>query len=272
MSMSNVPEISIVVPTYREEANLRPLVERIAAAMQNADAPARAYEVLIADDNSQDGTEQTAADLAKQYPVKLIVRTGTRDLSLAVMDGLRQARGQYLVVMDADLSHPPEQIPAMLALLDQPPTEFVIGSRYVSGGQTQDWGGGRRLNSYVATILAKPLTGGITDPMSGFFALRRATFERGKNFNPIGYKIGLELIRRCECRHVAEVPITFHNRVRGQSKLNFEQQARYLIHLDRLYRDYRRGWGVVTRPVLWSMLGGTRLLQAGRALLRGQHK
>lgn len=268
MPTGALPDISIIVPTYREEANLRPLVERIASAMQAAATPPRPYEVLIADDNSQDGTEQTAADLARRYPVKLIVRTGMRDLSLAVMDGLRQARGQYLVVMDADLSHPPEQIPAMLALLDQPPTEFVIGSRYVSGGQTQDWGGGRRLNSYIATILAKPLTSGISDPMSGFFALRRETFEHGKNFNPIGYKIGLELIRRCECRHVVEVPITFQNRVRGQSKLNFEQQARYLLHLDRLYRDYRRGWGLVVRPVLWVMLAATRLLQAGRDITR----
>jgi dolichol-phosphate mannosyltransferase len=202
--------------------------------------------------------------------VELIVRTGMRDLSLAVLEGLRRARGRYLVVMDADLSHPPEQIPAMLALLDQPPTDFVIGSRYVSGGQTQDWGGGRRLNSYVATILARPLTGGIGDPMSGFFALRRETFEHGRDFNPIGYKIGLELIRRCECRHVLEVPIIFHNRVRGQSKLNFEQQARYLVHLDRLYRDYRRGWGLLVRPVLWSMLGMTRLLQTVRSLVRGR--
>lgn len=262
MSTSTPPDISIIVPTYREEANLRPLVERVAAVME------RSYELLIVDDDSRDGTDATAAELAQTHPLELIVRTERRDLSLAVLEGLYRARGQYLVVMDADLSHPPEQIPAMLAALDQPPTDFVIGSRYVAGGQTHDWGGSRRLNSYVATLLARPLTGRIGDPMAGFFALRRETFARGRNFNPIGYKIGLELIRRCDCRCVVEVPITFHNRVRGQSKLNFEQQARYLIHLDRLYRDYRRGWGVVVRPVLWSMLGATRVFQAGRNLTK----
>lgn len=316
---ANAPEISIIMPTYREEPNLRPLLERIAATLEgehparlnsgvehsahpnsggghlarldsptplpaqtntlrSADAPADSqrepsapspgYEVILSDDNSQDGTEQTAAELARQYPVRLIVRTGMRDLSLAVLDGLRQARGRYLVVMDADLSHPPEQIPAMLAALDTPPTDFVIGSRYVPGGRTEDWGGHRRLNSYVATLLARPLTGRINDPMAGFFALRRETFERAKDLKPIGYKIGLELICRCDCRHVVEIPITFQNRVRGKSKLNFEQQARYLVHLDRLYRDYRRGWGTVVRPVLWGMLGATRVLQAGRNALR----
>lgn len=279
----NTPLVSIVVPTYREEANLRPLMERIASALggerlalgvsecgrsahpgRTGSAPEQdtdAYEVIIADDDSRDGTEQTAAELAKQYPLKLIVRTGQRDLSLAVLDGLKAARGDYLVVMDADLSHPPEQIPAMLAALDTPPTDFVIGSRYVPGGRTEDWGGQRRLNSYVATLLARPLTGRINDPMAGFFALRRETFERARDLKPIGYKIGLELICRCRCRHVAEIPITFHNRVRGESKLNFEQQARYLVHLDRLYRDYHRGWGAAVRPVLWGMLGATRVLQ-----------
>jgi dolichol-phosphate mannosyltransferase len=269
------PEITIIVPTYREEANLRPLLERVASTLQRetcppSEPPGRAYEVLIVDDDSRDGTQQTVADLARQYPVELIVRTGRRDLSLAVLEGLAKARGEYLVVMDADLSHPPEQIPALLEALASPPTDFVIGSRYVPGGRTEDWGGHRRVNSYVATVLARPLTGRIKDPMAGFFALRRATFEQAKKFNPIGYKIGLELMCRCNCRHVIEVPITFHNRVRGSSKLNFEQQARYLVHLDRLYREYRRGWGFVVRPVLWGMLGATRALQAGRNALRGR--
>lgn len=262
---SDSPDISIIVPTYREQANLEPLVERIASAM----APlGRSYEIIIADDDSRDGTDKTVADLAGQHPIQLMVRTGQRDLSLAVLDGLRRSRGRYLVVMDADLSHPPEQIPSMLEALDRPPTDFVIGSRYVPGGRTEDWGGHRRVNSYVATLLARPLTGRINDPMAGFFALKRETFERARGLNPIGYKIGLELMCRCDCRHVVEVPITFQNRVRGHSKLNFEQQARYLVHLDRLYRDYRRGWGLVVRPVLWGMLGATRALQKFRGATR----
>ncbi len=263
--MDAAPEVSIIVPTYREEANLRPLVDRVGGVMDSAGP---SYEMLIVDDDSRDGTDAAVRELAERYPVRLIVRTGRRDLSLAVLDGLRQARGRFLLVMDADLSHPPEQIPQLIKALEQPPTDFVIGSRYVSGGQTEEgWGVLRRLNSWAATLLCRPLVGRVTDPMAGFFALRREAFEQADPLDPIGYKIGLELMCRCDCRHVAEVPITFHNRVRGHSKLNFEQQARYLVHLDRLYREYRRGWGYVIRPVLGAMLAATRLLQAIRNAL-----
>jgi dolichol-phosphate mannosyltransferase len=102
--------------------------------------------------------------------------------------------------------------------------------------------------------------------MSGFVALRRETFERATGLNPIGYKIGLELICRCRCEHVVELPILFENRKLGQSKLNIEQQIRYLTHLSRLYRDYRRGWGLLLRPML---AAGRVLLRAARALRRG---
>lgn len=252
------PEISIVVPTYHEETNIRLLIPRVAEALEPM---GRRYELIVVDDDSQDGTELAVAEFTARFPVRLIVRKENRDLSLAVLEGLRSARGEYLVVMDADLSHPPEQVPSLLEALDQPPTDFVIGSRYVPGGRTEDWGGRRRMNSYVATLLARPLTGKLTDPMAGFFALRRSTFERAGELRPIGYKIGLELMCRCACRHVVEVPIVFHNRVRGESKLSLEQQARYLAHLERLYRDYRRGWGAALRPVLWTMRGIIRTAQ-----------
>jgi dolichol-phosphate mannosyltransferase len=111
----------------------------------------------------------------------------------------------------------------------------VVGSRYVEGGTTaDDWGVIRWLNSRVATLLARPLTS-ILDPMAGFFALRRATFEKGQNFNPVGYKIALELIVKCHCERVVEVPIHFEDRRFGQSKLTLTQQLLYLQHLRRLY-------------------------------------
>jgi len=217
----------------------------------------RACEILIVDDDSRDGTDVAVQELAERHPVRLITRTGQRDLSLAVVEGMRQARGQILLVMDADLSHPPEQIPQILEALEQPPTDFVIGSRYVSGGQTQEgWGVFRRLNSWVATALCRPLVGQVTDPMAGFFALRRDTFEQADPLNPIGYKIGLELMCRCRCRNVREVPISFANRTCGQSKLNLDQQARYLVHIGRLYRSYARGWGLAIRPILVAMRAG----------------
>jgi dolichol-phosphate mannosyltransferase len=245
------------VPTYREADNLRVLLPRIAAAMKPLNLD---FEVLILDDRSDDDPRAAVGEAAGNCPVELIVRTGPRDLSLAVLDGLGRARGRILLVMDADLSHPPERIPDLLAALDREPTDFVLGSRWVPGGKTEDWGGSRRLNSYVATLLCRPLIGRVRDPMAGFFALRRETFERADRLDPIGYKIGLELICRCRCRHVAEVPITFQNRKMGVSKLNFEQQGRYLLHLSRLYRDCRPGWGLVIRPALWLMRGMLKAL------------
>jgi dolichol-phosphate mannosyltransferase len=136
--------------------------------------------------------------------------------------------------MDADLSHPPEAIPGLLDALAEG-ADFVVGSRFVKGGSTDDdWGFFRWLNSRVATCLALPLTA-LKDPMSGFFALRRETFLAGREFNPIGYKIGLELLIKCDCRRVVEVPIHFADRRFGESKLSFREQLRYVQHLRRLY-------------------------------------
>lgn len=254
-------DVSVIVPTYREAENLGVLIPRIRDALEPLGV---VYEILIVDDDSRDGTDAVVTQMATTCPVRLIVRTQERDLSLAVLDGLRAAQGAALVVMDADHSHPPEALPALINALDTPPTDFVIGSRYVPGGRTEDWGGRRRLNSYVATLLCRPLTGRVTDPMAGFFAIARSTFQRGERFNPIGYKIGLELICRCACTHIAEVPITFRNRVHGQSKLSLTQQINYLIHLDRLYREFHRGWGFLARPALWLMI-------AILTVLRGIH-
>jgi len=246
------------VPTYQEAANLRLLVPRIASSLQATGQP---YEILIMDDNSGDGTEELVRTWSERYPVELVVRTGRRDLSLAVLEGLRRAKGNVLVVMDADLSHPPEAIPELLSALDRPGVDFVIGSRFTPGGKTEDWGGHRRLNSYIATLLCRPLTGPIRDPMAGFFALRRETFEQADPFDPIGYKIGLEILCRCRCQNVYEVPITFANRKIGQSKLTLDQQSRYLVHLDRLYRSCQPGWSMVMRPILWALFACLWLLR-----------
>jgi dolichol-phosphate mannosyltransferase len=136
--------------------------------------------------------------------------------------------------MDADLSHPPAKIPDLLAAL-QAGAEMAVGSRFAAGGTTDDaWGLFRWLNSRIATALARPLTP-IADPMSGFFALRRSTFLAGRELNPVGYKIGLELLVKCRCQLVAEIPIHFTDRVLGESKLTLKEQLRYLQHLRRLY-------------------------------------
>lgn len=185
------------------------------------------------DDQSDDGSREWAQACPHDW-VKLIERNGPRGLSAAVLDGIRAASYPVIVVMDADLSHPPEKIPDMILAL-QSGQEVVVGSRYVSGGSTDDqWGFGRWFNSFIATLLAKPLTT-VRDPMSGFFAVHINTINRAKSFNPVGYKIALEIIIKCHATNVSEVPIHFVDRVHGESKLSLKEQLKYIQHLRRLY-------------------------------------
>ena len=227
---TNAEGVSIVVPTLREAANLRPLAERVAGAL----AGVAAWELLFVDDDSGDGSPQVAAELARRLPVRLVVRRGARpDLSRAVIEGIARSRFDRIVVMDADLSHPPERIPDLLAGLDGG-CDMVVGSRYVRGASTAgDWGLARVVNSRVATLLAAPLAG-CADPMAGFFAVDRRALPDPAALRPVGFKIGLELMVRGRLR-VREVPIAFADRRRGQSKLRWRQQLDYLRHLGRLY-------------------------------------
>ena len=244
------PTVTIVVPTYKEAENLPHLIDRVARVRE---AHGLAIDMLIMDDDSRDGSAGIVASRPEKW-VQIIVRTANRGLSEAVLDGLQRARGDVLVCMDADLSHPPEALPQMLDKL-QAGADFVVGSRYVEGGSTSDdWGFFRWLNSRVATLLARPLTT-VRDPMAGFFALSRSTFENGREFNPIGYKIGLELIVKCCCERVVEIPIHFEDRRFGESKLTVKQQLLYLQHLRRLCVFKHGVWTQLTQFLIVGGLG-----------------
>ncbi|MBV9290732.1 MAG: glycosyltransferase family 2 protein [Hyphomicrobiales bacterium] len=222
--------VTVVVPTYREAENIPIFIERLDALRRRNDLT---LEILFMDDDSGDGSAELVAASGFDW-VKLITRTEDRGLSEAVVDGMRRARYPILVCMDCDLSHPPEKIPQMLLALSAG-LQMVIGSRYVTGGTTDDnWGYLRYFVSTVATLLARPLTA-VSDPMSGFFVLRREDFVRARDLNPVGYKIALELIVKCGFDNVGEVPIHFVNRVRGESKLTLREQLKYIKHLRRLY-------------------------------------
>lgn len=225
-----VSPISIVVPTYRERENIPLLIERIARL---AETGKLTVELIFMDDNSKDGSLELVRELGLDW-VRFVEREGERGLSPAVIDGIRLAKYPIVVCMDCDLSHPPERIPQMVLALSSG-QEFVLGSRYVSGGSTDDdWGFFRWLNSRIATVLARPLTA-VRDPMSGFFAMRRDDINRAKELSPVGYKIALELIVKCGFERVAEVPIHFADRVYGESKLTLIEQLKYIKHLRRLY-------------------------------------
>lgn len=222
--------LSIIVPTYRERENIPHLIARIA---QLKDEENLEIELIFMDDQSRDGSVEAVAASGHDW-VRIVERTGERGLSPAVIDGFRLARHPVLVCMDCDLSHPPEKIPQMILALSSG-QQFVIGSRYVPGGSTDDdWGFFRWLNSRVATVLARPLTN-IQDPMSGFFVLRKADFDKADSLNPVGYKIALELIVKCGFQNVGEVPIHFSDRLHGESKLTLKEQLKYIKHLRRLY-------------------------------------
>lgn len=224
--------VSVVVPTMNEAENLPLLMPRLAAAMAG-----RKWEALIVDDNSKDATPQVCAELAKTYPLRLLVREKpTHGLSGAVLHGFAHANGGVLACMDADLQHPPEKLPELADAVTTGGADFALGSRHQPGGGTeQEWGAFRQLNSWVATMLAKPFSGGVKDPMSGFFALRRETFEKAERLSPLGYKIALELMCKCRVKNVREVAIRFGLRQKGESKLSLKQQFNYLQHLSRLY-------------------------------------
>ena len=245
--------LSIIVPTFREADNIAPLAERIDAALSGTGIE---WELLLVDDDSNDGSEAVAAELARRLPVRMVTRRETpRDLSLAVIEGIRLSRFDRLVVMDADLSHPPERIVDLLAALDGD-CDIVIGSRYTSGGIVdRSWSLYRVLNSRLATWLARPLVK-CSDPMAGFFATRRSRLPELRTLRPMGYKIALELMVRGHLR-VREVPIDFRDRSIGFSKMNWRQQIRFLRHLSRLY-NYK--FGSLARIPLFSVVGASGLI------------
>ncbi len=229
-------EVTVIVPTYKEAENIPELIRRL-ALLKNRFSQ---FKVLIIDDNSRDGSDEVFKSLKVDDWAKFIVRTGSRGLSPSVIDGLNMAETNVLVVMDADLSHPPESIPQMVEALHQENVQMVFGSRYCKGGGIdQDWSMFRRINSLGATLLSRPFTS-ISDPMSGFMALRKTDFVKSAPLNPIGYKIGLELLVKCHFKNVQEIPIQFADRHKGESKLTMGEQIKYLRHIKRL-ADYKFG-------------------------------
>ncbi len=244
--------VSIVVPTFREAANIPRLVERIQAALSDSGF---AWELLLVDDNSEDGSEAVVAELAGRLPVRMVTRRQPpRDLSLSVIEGIRLCRFDRLVVMDADLSHPPERIADLLNALDAD-CDLVLGSRYAPGGLIdRTWSVWRILNSRLATSLALPLVN-CSDPMSGFFATDRRALPDLQRLQPIGYKIALELMVRGRLR-VKELPIDFRDRSRGSSKMNWRQQLNFLRHL---YRLYRHKFGGPARLLCFGLVGASGL-------------
>lgn len=219
--------VSVVVPTYNESGNLPELIKRLTASVPGV-------EVIIVDDASTDGTADVARGLGKSAPVRVIERVNEKGLATAVMRGIHESHTSICVVMDADLSHPPESIPQMIKAVKDG-ADIAVGSRYIRGGAIDDWPLVRRLTSRAGTLLARPLTA-VHDPMAGFFCLRRSLID-GVELKPRGFKILLEILARTGTANTAEVPIRFEDRSAGASKFGSKQRREYLQQLWDLYRD-----------------------------------
>lgn len=219
--------VTVVVPTYNEADNLPELVKRICGALPEV-------EVLVIDDASKDGTADVARRLGATWPVRVIERHDERGLSTAVLRGFQEAKTELCVVMDADLSHPPEAIPAIVKAVREG-ADVAVGSRYVRGGDIENWPLLRRLTSWAGTLLARPLTP-VRDPMAGYFALRRGLID-GVALKPKGFKILLEILARTGTRKIAEIPIRFEDRAAGASKFSSKERKEFLQQVRTLYVD-----------------------------------
>jgi dolichol-phosphate mannosyltransferase len=221
---------SIIVPTLNEAGNIQQLLHRLEkVSRQQRIKP----EILFVDDGSSDGTRERIEEYVGKLNVRLIRRDTERGLTGAVVTGAEHATCELVLVMDADLSHPPEKIAELIKALEDDQYDMAIGSRYVEGGETPGWPAYRRTASQLASAPARLLTG-TRDPLAGFFAVRKERLTAvGKDLS--GFKIGLELLAgQSKKLRVKEVPISFHDRSCGTSKMNTSILTNYLQQLSRL--------------------------------------
>lgn len=233
-----------MIPTYNEAENIGELLARIRSSLEEVRG---GYEVIIIDDSSIDGTADLAERVGRELgiPVRVIVRRGVRGLASAVARGFREAHGEFILVIDADLQHPPEKIREMLSRAVKENLDLVIASRYIEGGGIEGWGMHRRLLSRLASMVARiliPRARGIRDPLSGFFLIRRSSImnmdldsieSHGRSF-----KILLEILVKGRIEKVAEHPYIFSPRKRGRSKLGLMESIEFIKQVMEL-SEYR---------------------------------
>jgi dolichol-phosphate mannosyltransferase len=218
--VKTLPTLGIIVPVLNEAPNIQPFVEELECCLLG-----ESWEVIFVDDDSSDDTQHVVASLAKTRPnIRLLERVGRYGLASACIEGLCSSLAPYLAVMDADLQHDPRILPKMLNGLRDGPYNLAIGSRYIEGGGTGEWSKRRRRYSRVATLASRIVThqAAITDPMSGFFMIKRELFrESVYHLCGKGFKILLDLLSsaKSEVRPI-EIPYTFRTRQAGESKLS----------------------------------------------------
>jgi dolichol-phosphate mannosyltransferase len=214
-----LPAVSVIVPTLNERDNVRELVDRLDRCLAGM-----AWEVVFVDDDSRDGTVDVLRQISRTDPrVRLLHRIGRRGLASAVVEGVLATSSPVVAVLDCDLQHDEALLPAMLQRLLAADCDVVVASRYLQSGGIGDWSKRRLLLSRVATRLADLLLRSeLTDPMSGFFVIRRDAFDQAvRRLSNQGYKILLDILLSAQPGlRVEEIPYTFRSRLRGESKLD----------------------------------------------------
>jgi dolichol-phosphate mannosyltransferase len=232
-SLATAPvRFSLIVPTYNEGQNIEKIVSLLCHLLDQA-LP-NDYELIVVDDDSPDHTWQLAQALTDHYPhLRVMHRQTERGLSTAVIRGWQASQGEIIGVIDGDLQHPPEVLLKMLAEMDKG-ADLAVASRHVEGGGVSSWSAVRRFLSRGAQVLGlivcPAVVGRVSDPMSGYFMLRRSAIAN-RYMSPLGYKILLEVIGRGKIDRIAEVGYVFQERNAGESKVTWKLYKEYIQHL-----------------------------------------
>lgn len=249
-------ELAVVIPTFNEAGNVVELIGRLSRALKG-----REWEAVFVDDASPDGTAGVLREIARtDRRVRVIERIGRRGLSSACIEGMMATGAPLIAVMDADLQHDPQLLVTLARQLEvDPELDLAIASRFVEGGGTGDWDRDRVMKSEQASRIARlVLETDIADPMSGFFMIRAHRFrELAPRLSGIGFKILLDLLTTARRPlHFVEVPLVFHRREVGESKLDYVVALEFLLALyDRLF-----GRVVPTRFAMFAGIGAVGVI------------
>jgi dolichol-phosphate mannosyltransferase len=256
------PELSIVIPTFKERLNIAPLVARLDAALGEL-----AWEAIFVDDNSPDGTAEAVKTIsAEDNRVRCLRRVNRRGLAGACIEGVLSSSAPFVAVMDADLQHDETLLPRMLDILKRGDTDMVVGSRYVEGGSSDSFSKQRATMSRFATAIARKLMGvDLTDPMSGFFMMRRDRFDPlAPHLATQGFKILLDIVITARgSLRIVEQPYAFATREHGESKLDAQVGLDFIGLL-----VSKLTGGIVTPRFLSFVLVGTTGLGVHLAVLK----